>query len=151
VTSVGADPRRVEEAYAASYPPSLWSGPATGAREGTPGTWLPPGAIAPASFADLVAGVPNPVIAVPTATWDAASYVVGRPSTGAVYAATWNGFDWVELPNLDRVGDFTIAQVEEWVEAHPDQVDEVLAAEQARGDDARVTLVAWLENRQEYP
>lgn len=41
-------------------------------------------------------------------------------------------------------GSSTIAVIQEWVDVNPDQADEVLAAEQARGDAARVTLVDWL-------
>lgn len=44
----------------------------------------------------------------------------------------------------DDVEHFTIPQVQEWVGAHPDQADAVLAAEEARGDSARSTLVDWL-------
>jgi hypothetical protein len=42
------------------------------------------------------------------------------------------------------VGAFTVAQIEDWVAAHPDQRDAVLAAEQARPT-PRVTLVTSLE------
>ncbi|HET9666361.1 MAG TPA: hypothetical protein VFP09_06385 [Desertimonas sp.] len=43
--------------------------------------------------------------------------------------------------------DHTIDEVHEHLEAHPEDTDAVLAAEQARGDDARVTLVADLERK----
>lgn len=46
------------------------------------------------------------------------------------------------------VPDGTVAEIIEWVNEDPDQVDEraeaALAAEEAKGDDARVTLVAAL-------
>jgi hypothetical protein len=48
-----------------------------------------------------------------------------------------------ELPA--GVAHFTVGDVQEWVDDHADQADEVLDAEQARGDAARVTLVRWLE------
>lgn len=40
---------------------------------------------------------------------------------------------------------FTIEFIKEWVDLNPDWADEVLTKEQARGDEARATLVAWLE------
>lgn len=43
------------------------------------------------------------------------------------------------------VAHFTIAQIQQWVDDHADQADEILTNEQARGDDARVTLVTWLQ------
>ena len=41
--------------------------------------------------------------------------------------------------------DYTVAEVEEYAEANPDQIDELLAAEEAGKN--RTTLVAWLEAR----
>jgi hypothetical protein len=41
--------------------------------------------------------------------------------------------------------DHTIDEVHEHLEAHPEDTAAVLAAEQARGDDARSTLVSSLE------
>jgi len=40
---------------------------------------------------------------------------------------------------------FTIPQIEEWVDNHPDAADEVLAAETGRGSAARSTLISWLQ------
>jgi len=40
---------------------------------------------------------------------------------------------------------YTIASIKEWVDNRPDLADEVLAAEEARGDDGRVTLLNWLQ------
>jgi hypothetical protein len=40
---------------------------------------------------------------------------------------------------------FTIEEIKAWVDDHDAEADEVLAAEQARGDDARTTLVTWLQ------
>jgi hypothetical protein len=40
---------------------------------------------------------------------------------------------------------FTIDEIKTWIDDHADQADEVLSAEEARGDDARTTLVTWLQ------
>lgn len=40
---------------------------------------------------------------------------------------------------------YTIDYIKEWVDDNPDFADEVLAAEQARGGDGRVTLLFWLQ------
>jgi hypothetical protein len=53
-----------------------------------------------------------------------------------------------EVPEADPVADpaaFTIAQIEDWVDNHPDAADEVLAAETGRGSAARSTLISWLQ------
>lgn len=47
---------------------------------------------------------------------------------------------------LDVAGS-SIPTVQEWIEAHPDMVGEVLQVEQARGPDARKSLVSWLQTR----
>jgi hypothetical protein len=39
----------------------------------------------------------------------------------------------------------TIDEIQAWVDAHEDIADEVLAAEQSRGPDARSTLITWLQ------
>ena len=44
-------------------------------------------------------------------------------------------------------GSYSIAAIQAWVADNPDQADEVLAAEQARGDAARKSLVSWLESQ----
>jgi len=45
-----------------------------------------------------------------------------------------------------NVGDFTIAQIQAHIDADHDALaDEVLAAEQARGEHARSTLITWLQ------
>jgi hypothetical protein len=67
------------------------------------------------------------------------------PPGRAATAAPANSY---ELPG--DVEHFTIPQVQEWVGAHPDQRADVLAAEEARGEAARSTLVDWL-NAQEAP
>lgn len=40
---------------------------------------------------------------------------------------------------------FSIPHIRDWTDDHPDRADEVLAAERARGDSARATLLDWLE------
>lgn len=39
----------------------------------------------------------------------------------------------------------TIDEIKQWVDDNASEADEVLAAEQARGGDARATLITWLE------
>lgn len=63
-------------------------GPATGATEGEPGTWSPAGCIVPTST-DLIAGVPNPVVATPTASWQ-----TGWVMTSDAKTAWWTGTVW---------------------------------------------------------
>jgi len=48
-----------------------------------------------------------------------------------------------ELPA--GVAGFTVAQVQEWVDANPHAAADVLAHERARGAAARSTLIDWLE------
>jgi hypothetical protein len=50
-----------------------------------------------------------------------------------------------EEPDVYDPGDYTVAEVEAYVEAYPDQLEEVLDAEEAGKN--RSTLVAWLEAR----
>lgn len=137
--------------YDQSYPPSVWAPPvpATGATAGIPGTWSPAGSTPPASVADLQAGVPNAVTASPATAWTAGQYVQ-TATAGAAGRATWTGTGWVGgvAPGTAKalpgdVGDFTVADVQLWVDANPDLADEVLAAEQARPS-PRSTLVDWL-------
>lgn len=44
-------------------------------------------------------------------------------------------------------GSYSIAAIQAWVGDNPDQADEVLAAEEARGASARKSLVSWLESQ----
>jgi hypothetical protein len=48
-------------------------------------------------------------------------------------------------PVQDDPSAYTIDYIKEWVDDHPDIADEVLTAETARGDDARTTLLSWLQ------
>jgi hypothetical protein len=64
--------------------------PATGAVAGTPGSWTPVGATPPATVADLIAGVPNVVAAVPNALWATGENVV----TADAAEAHFDGTDW---------------------------------------------------------
>lgn len=48
-------------------------------------------------------------------------------------------------------GAHTVAEVQDYVSAHPDELAAVLAAEQGRGDQSRSTLVSWLESQQGAP
>ena len=140
--------------YDESYPPSLWGGgtPATGATAGIPGSWTPSGSSPPATVAALQAGTPNPVTASPASAWTTGQFVQTR-TAGAAGRATWTGTGWVggAAPLVADPGAFTVAQVEDYVTEHPEDAQAVLDAEQDRGDAARSTLVAWLQNRQETP
>lgn len=116
----------------------------TGVTAGTPGVFTPPGCDIPDNLAQLRALGPLGQ----TTAWLAGQYVNLDPS-GTAY---WGGTNWqlgvgVGLELDDHVvnpQNFTIADIEAWVDAHPDQADEVLAHEQARST-PRVTLVDWLQ------
>jgi hypothetical protein len=133
-------------------PPSTGgvSPPATGATAGTPGTWTPTGGQPPASVANLAAGIPVVVTASPLTPWTTGQYVQTR-TTGTTGRASWSGTNWVggaapleEDEHVINPGNFTIPDIEAWVDANPDLADEVLAHEQARST-PRVTLVDWLQ------
>lgn len=64
--------------------------PATGATSGTPGAWTPAGSDPPATVADLIAGVPNAVTAVPATAWLTGESVVCADAQDAHWdAAAW--------------------------------------------------------------
>jgi hypothetical protein len=63
--------------------------PATGATAGTPGVWTPPGSKVP-TRAQLLAGVPNPVVANPATAWAVGENVV----TSDALPAHWTGTAW---------------------------------------------------------
>ena len=65
--------------------------PATTATAGTPGTW---NGTPPSSPANLIAGVPNAVVASPTSAWTTGQYVQ-TGTAGAGGRAFWNGTAWV--------------------------------------------------------
>ena len=79
-----------------------------------------------------------------------------EPGGGTVPSAGDDTSVWLQKPDgsfLSTVADdshasdpgsFTIADLEAWVDDHPDMADEVLAHEQARPS-PRVTLVNWLQ------
>jgi hypothetical protein len=84
--------------------------------------------------------------------------VVHHPETGE---ATWlkpgdTVPDWAEITNdavFDKeepAGDFdpdgTVKEIESWVGDDPERAREALAAEQAKGDKARSTLVEHLQD-----
>src|SRR5262245_740336 len=91
--SITAD--ELQRYYDASYPPSVYAPkvPATGATAGSPGVWTPPGSQAPATVADLIAGVPNVVIASPLTAWTSGQFVQTRQGMGG--QAHWDGTAWV--------------------------------------------------------
>lgn len=143
--------------YDESYPPSLWQSgvtnvaPATAIVGAAPFTLTVTGTgftddsvvsfdgdARPTTFVSetqLTANVASPVgpartVAVTVSTGGSASFTI--TATGV-------------LSPRDSPADFTIAEIQTWVDDHPDDADEVLAAEQARGASARVTLVDWLQ------
>jgi hypothetical protein len=117
---------------------------ATGATMGTPGTWTPPGSVAPANIAGMSA-----VVASPTTAWTAGTYVVLGDSS----QAHWTSAAWAVGPGTGLLaddqaagqaggfdpGEHTVAEVEEYLADHPDERDSVLGAERAGKN--RSTLV----------
>lgn len=133
-------------------PPSTGgvSPPATGANAGIPGTWTPAGGQPPATVANLIGGIPVVVTANPGTPWTTGQYVQTR-TAAAPGRATWTGSAWVggvalaeEDEHVASPQNFTIPDLEAWVDAHPDMADEVLTHELSRPT-PRVTLVDWLE------
>lgn len=83
--------------YDQSYPPSVWEPPvvpATGATAGIPGSWTPGGSQPPSNVANLIAGIPNAVIASPVTAWTVGQYVQ-TSTVGTGGRAYWNGTAWV--------------------------------------------------------
>lgn len=87
------------DAYDASYPPSALA--AAGAAAGIPGAFTPTGSRPPLTVADLIAGVPNRVVASPTTPWTTGQYVQ-TATIGAPGRATWTGTAWVGGVALDE-------------------------------------------------
>ena len=112
----------------------------TGATAGIPGTWTPAGAGPAASLLDLQRGKPNPVVASPLTGWTSGQYVQ-TSVPGAAGRATWSGTGWVggAAPLGFDPGEHTVAEVEAYLDEHPDERDDVLEAE--RAGKCRVTLV----------
>lgn len=119
---------------------------ATGATPGTPGTWTPAGASAPANLITIQA---RGALGQTTA-WTVGQFnILGDGSN-----VFWNGTAWAagiaaavgEEPDAHVTSpqNFTIPDIEAWVDAHPDMADELLANERARTT-PRVTLIDWLE------
>jgi hypothetical protein len=67
---------------------------ATGATAGLPGSFTPAGSDLPNSVADLIAGVPNAVVASPLTAWTVGQYVQTATS-GVPGQAHWSGTAWV--------------------------------------------------------
>lgn len=76
---------------------SVGGSAATGATAGVPGTWTPAGSTPPATVADLIAGVPNTVVASPATAWTTGQYVQ-TATAGAPGQAHWSGSAWVAAP-----------------------------------------------------
>ena len=153
MTDTRRDWGAIGDAFDASYPPSLWQSTVTSVNPNTgivgasptltvtgtdftaesivrfdgdarPTTFVSPTQLT-ATVAALVA--PARMVQVTVSTGGSASF--------AITAAA----DPTSAP-----AEFTIAEIQAWVDDHAEFADEVLAAEQARGDDARSTLVTWL-------
>ena len=134
--------------YDESYPPSLWApepSPSTGATAGIPGTWTPADSAPPATVAALQGGIPNAVTASPATPWTTGQFVQ-TATAGAAGRATWTGTGWVGgVAALEAtVAASTVADVQAWVEAHPEDLVAVRDAEAA--GKARTTLLAWLDD-----
>ena len=150
--------------YETSYPPSLWEpaeppellgiAPAAGV-QGTTVTITLTGT----GFIDGVSVPYFNGVAVPSYTWVSETsmtidgFVIpnslgSKPVTvhnGSAVSNAWN-FSVTAVTSVKTTPwEFTIAEIQTWVDANPDDADEVLDAEQSRGTSARVTLVDWLQ------
>lgn len=126
------------------------SPPSSGATAGIPGAWTPSGSSPPLTVANLLGGVPVVVTASPATAWTTGQYVQTL-TAGAPGRATWTGSAWVggvallaEDEHVASPQNFTITDLQTWVDANPDAADEVLTNELSRPT-PRVTLVDWLE------
>jgi hypothetical protein len=164
----------IDQPYQESYPPSLWGGgggagdPAISSL--APST-LPASAGATAitvTGARFVSGSVVEVNQAPvtttyvsatqlTATFDptvagTVTFTVRNPndeeSNGQPFVVTAGAEEEPEPEVRELPGDvayFTVAQVQAWVDAHEHLAADVLVHEEARGSEARVTLVTWLQ------
>lgn len=117
---------------------------ATGVTAGSPGSFTPAGATPPANLTAInLRGALGQTVA-----WTTGQYVILGDGSNAY----WNGTAWAEGMaaasetdvHATNPGNFTIAEIQAWVDDHPEAADEVLAAEMLRAS-PRVTLVDWLE------
>jgi hypothetical protein len=141
--------------YDQSYPPSLWEGGSSTAISINPAT----GAVG-ASFTITVTGTgftadstivfdgdPRVTTLVsPTQITAPIGALVAPARTVQVVVDTGGSrpFTITSVTVRESPSSFTIAEIQAWVDEHPDEADEVLAAEQA-SPSPRVTLVDWLE------
>ena len=132
--------------------------PATHAKAGAPGAWFPDISTAPASVADLIAGVPNVIIAL-TSTgaasgvtpWAAGQYIQTR-TAGVAGQAHWSGTAWVAgVGTMFDPAAFTIEEVKEHVEGLANDAERVSKVQaildMERAGKNRTTLVAWLDQQ----
>lgn len=156
------DIRRIEDdiaAFDASYPPSVYQPPApppvvttltpnTVSAAAGPTTITVAGTGFVASSTIRVDG-----IAVPTVYVSATSLTTSYDPTAAGTtqftvangAAISNAVPFTVGAIVDDPAAYRVPDIKSWVDANPDWADEILAAERARGDAARVTLIDWLE------
>jgi hypothetical protein len=90
------------------------------------------------------------VMGYPPDRWDVAFPAQAAAGTVQITARTVGGYVTNAIPvTITAVQEdpaaFTIDYIKEWVDDHPDLADETLASEEARGDDARTTLLSWLQ------
>lgn len=151
----------VDRPYEESYPPSLWGGgggpddphidtlaPATGSAAAGPIAITVTGV----RFEDGAEVEFNQVAAPTTyvsATTLTTSYDPSAAGTVQVTVRNPNDEESNSVAFLVTTlqadpGAVTVAQAQQWVDEHPELADEVLEAELARGDAARVTLLDWL-------
>jgi hypothetical protein len=82
-------------------------------------------------------------IVIPAALLAAAATMSINVHSGFLVSTTPRTFTVTATGEIFSVSAHTIAEVEEYVDANPEQADEVLAAEQ--DGQARVTLINWLQ------
>lgn len=151
-----------ERIYDESYPPSLWGGGGTGPNDPHIDLLAPAtGSAAAGAIAITVTGskfdagatVEVNNVAVPTTYVSATSLTTSYdPAAAGTVMFTVrnpnseesNSVPFVVSALTDDPGAATVAEVRAWVDDNPELADEVLEAEEARGDAARVTLLDWL-------
>ena len=119
---------------------------ATGVTPGAPGSFTPAGATPVANYTALTArGAMGQ-----TAAWTTGQYVILGDGTfaywtGTAWAAGIAGQPPLDDPHVVTPGNFTIAEIQDWLDHHPN-VDVARALrDHERAHSARVTLLDWLD------
>jgi hypothetical protein len=134
---------------------------ATHAKSGAPGVWFPDGSVGPTSVANLIAGVPNVIVAL-TSTgaasgvtpWATGQYIQ-TGTAGAAGQATWNGTAWVAgVGAFFDPANYTINEVKDHVNGLPDNAERIgkiqAILDMERAGKNRGGLVNWLEEQLPY-